>query len=137
MSIQEKIDIVIKPRRRPKVEFGESLTKQAFKDQVNVNRIIAKYQKGQMVTHLNSKEPFYGDVSEIASYQKSLDIVMQAQELFMGMSSQVREKFQNDPAKMIAFLKDKKNHEEAVKLGLIKKKEVVTPPVTPPPPPQP
>ncbi len=124
MSMQEDgIDNKVVPRARPKIVFGESLTKQAFKDQVDINKIVAKYQKTGMVNHLNQREPFYGDVSDIRTYQESLDVVNKAEELFMGMTADVRAKFHNDPAEMVEFLADEKNSDEAVKLGLKTKRE--------------
>lgn len=122
MSIRNEIDLKVKERFRPKVVFGESRTKQAFKDQVNVNKIMKKYQKGQMIDHFTTVQPFYGDVSEIGSYQEALALVMRADELFSAMSSEVRDRFRNDPANMISFLADEKNRDEAVKLGLIRER---------------
>lgn len=120
MSIGEGIQRNVKPRARPVLVCGESLTKQAFKDQVNINKIIAKYNKTGMINHLSSRPGFYGDVSHIRSYQESLAVVQEAQELFAGLSAEVRARFGNDPEQMIVFLSDEKNRDEAVKLGLVK-----------------
>lgn len=112
--------------RRPVVACGETRTKQSFADQVNINKIIERHRKTGMVSHLNAAEPFYGDVSELRSYEESLMVVQKATDLFMGMSSSVRARFDNDPQKMIEFLEDPKNHEEAIKLGMVlPRKEVV------------
>ena len=43
---------------------------------------------------------------------------MDAQNAFDQLPSEVRNKFHNDPAKLIGFLKDEKNNEEAYALGL-------------------
>lgn len=115
------------------VDTGPGKTKQSFRDEVNINKIVASFEKTGMVTHLNSREPFYGDVSEIVSYQDALNIVNKANELFNGMDARVRERFANDPAKMIEFLEDEKNLDEAVKLGMaVKRPEVVIPDPIPP-----
>jgi len=42
----------------------------------------------------------------------------------MALPSDVRKRFSNDPAELIDFLADKKNDEEAIKLGLKIKKNV-------------
>lgn len=124
MSFQGEIDVQVKSRKRPTLDTGEGLTKQAFKEQVNINSIMAKYRKTGMVEHLNSKAPFYGDVSDIKSYEESLQVVMKAQALFAGLSAQIRERFANDPNRMIEFLSKEENLEEAVKLGLVVKRPV-------------
>lgn len=123
MSMKGEIVRLVVPRERPVVTFGESRTKQAFRDEVNINNIMKRFAKGQMITHFNTRQPFYGDVSEIKDYRDALNVVIQAEELFSGMSAQVREKFDNDPAKMIEFLSDEKNRDEAIKLGLVRTPE--------------
>lgn len=113
-------------RVRPVVDFtGEvSRTKQSFKDQTDINKIIARFGRTGMLTHVNTRQPFYGDVSMIDSYQSCLNVVKEAQELFAGMSSAVRKRFGNDPSEMISFLQDPANLDEAVSLGMAVKRPV-------------
>lgn len=117
---------------RPVVRCGQSMTKQSFRDQVNINKIVARYRKTGMIDHVNGATPFYGDVSQFTSYQDAVNTVLRANELFAGMSSDVRKRFENDPQKMIDFLQDEKNLDEAVKLGMVVKR-----PVEPQEPPKP
>lgn len=111
--------------KRPVVVCGESRTKQSFRDQVNINTIIARYRKTGMLSHVNENPGFYADVSNYGSYQESLAIVKAAEDAFMGLSAAVRARFENDPQKMIEFLSDSKNQDEAVALGLAKAKDPV------------
>lgn len=113
--------------------FGPSRTKQAFADAVNINKIVARYKKTGMLNHVNGKTPFYGDVSEFVDYKQAVDMVAEANALFAGMSAQIRERFGNDPAQMIAFLENPANLEEARSLGMVAPLPV-EPPVTPNPP---
>lgn len=103
---------------------GPGVTKQSFKDECDVNKIIARFEKTGMIEAINKNQPFYGDVSALVDYHEALNVVAEAQSLFNAMSAEVRERFSNDPEKMIAFLNDKKNDKEAIEMGLI----------TPPPP---
>lgn len=107
---------------RTKLVCGPSRTKQSFKDQVNVNKIVERHRQTGMIAHLNARTPFYGDVSNLAPYQDALNLVNQAHELFNAMSATVRERFSNDPSRMIAFLQDPRNREEAEKLGMVNKR---------------
>lgn len=109
---------------RPVVVCGKSMTKQSFRDQVNINKILARHRKTGMLDHVNGKTPFYGDVSGLVSYQDSLNVIQQANDLFSGMSSDVRARFKNDPIEMIKFFQDEKNIEEAIKLGMCVKRPV-------------
>lgn len=112
---------------------GDGRTKQSFRDRVNINTIIAKHRRTGMIEHLNAKAPFYGDVSEFVDYQTCMEKVKRANELFMLMSPEVRDKFENDPQQMISFLSDEKNMDEAVRLGMVKAKPPVeVAPVVPP-----
>lgn len=115
---------------RPKIICGPTRTKQAYKGKVDINQIVARHAKTGMIDHLNSKRPFYGDVSGLGGLQESIDKVREAEELFMQMSATIRKKFENNPVNMVKFLEDPKNREEAISLGMIKK-----PPEVPPNPP--
>lgn len=95
-----------------------SMSHQQFKDECDINKIINKYKKTGEITHLNRKRGAYADISNFTSYQESLDTIIKADHAFSTLSSDVRKKFNNDPAELIKFLADPKNNQEAVKLGL-------------------
>lgn len=121
MSIKDSIERQVVPRARPALVFEESRTKQSFRDQVNINKIIAKYQRTGMIEHVNSQAPIYGDASIVDSYQRSLEVVAQAEAAFAALPAEIRSKFENDPVKLMEFLADDANREEAIKLGLRRK----------------
>lgn len=100
---------------------GESLTKQEFKKQCDINTILAKYQKTGQLPDLIKSDPRYGDFSEVGSYQEALDTVILARQQFDALSSKLRSRFGNDPSEFLAFVNDPKNAEEMVSLGLAKR----------------
>lgn len=104
----------------------EGRTVQADRNEADINKILARFEKSGMITHLSKETPFYGDVSEFSGLQDCLIKVREADELFMGMSATIRERFENNPVKMVDFLADERNREEAISLGM-----VLPPPVTP------
>lgn len=106
------------------------LTVQADRDEADINKIIARFEKAGMISTVNRSEPFYGDVSEYDGLQDAIIKVQNADALFMGMSAQVRERFANDPVQMMEFLADNKNRAEAEGLGMVIKRP--EPPVEPP-----
>lgn len=113
---------------RPTLKCGPSMTKQSFREHVEINNVIARYRRSGVVDHLNRNPGYFGDVSGIKSYQESLNIVIEAQEKFSSLPANLRERFGNDPASYIKFISDRKNYDEAVKLGLvIPKKEPEAP----------
>lgn len=111
-------------RRLSKDFSGDGKTKQSFRQQCDVNTIVEKARKTGLVTHLNAKKPMYMDVGNVPDYQTALDIVNKADSQFSALSAKVRERFGNDPAKMLVFLSDPANSEEAIKLGLVERKVV-------------
>lgn len=96
-----------------------SLTVQSFSEECDINGIIARASKGVVPTHINSRAPMYADVTNVPDYRSAFDIVKRANDLFMGLDAFVRERFANDPARMMAFLSDPKNRAEAISLGLV------------------
>lgn len=108
---------------------GESATRQEFKKETDINVIMKRAQKTGQITHVSGRMPFYGDATQITDYKSALDAIYQANETFMSLPSTLRNKFENDPAKLIAFLQDDKNRETAIEWGLIEKPK--TPPSNP------
>ena len=43
-------------KSEPQNTTGESLTQQQFKEECDVNHILAKYRKTNMITHLNKHQ---------------------------------------------------------------------------------
>lgn len=108
-------------RERPRFQkfFKEpSRTVQASKDECDVNKIMAKYQKNGLLTHLNRFEGKYDDVSNAVEYQEALNIVRESERVFMTLPSSVRAKFENDPGAFMAFVNDPSNANEMITLGL-------------------
>lgn len=109
-------------KRRPFAiyEFSPSMTKQSFKEEVDINEIMKRAQNGMDISsQVRERIAQYGDFTQIGSYQEALNTVKRAQDAFYVLDANVRERFMNDPGRMISFLQDPANYDEAVKLGLV------------------
>lgn len=95
-----------------------SRTVQDPRDECDVNKLMAKYRKTGMISHLAKHPPRYEDVSNAVSFQEALNIVNQAEAEFMKMSASIRARFGNDPGKFMEFVQDPENAEEMYKLGI-------------------
>lgn len=93
-------------------------TKQSFAEEADINNIMKKYKDHGILPDLIRQDPHYGDFSEVATYQESLNIVILAQEQFNGLSAELRGRFNNDPAKFLEFANDPANAQEMVDRGL-------------------
>ena len=103
---------------------GESKTQQHFKAEVDVNGIIERYTRtGYLPEDVqHAAKGVYGDFSSVDDYlamQKKLAVADQS---FAALPSAIRERFGNDPGKLISFINDGSNYEEALKLGLVNKR---------------
>lgn len=120
MIIRKRYDEKYNPLNYGFATEGESRTQQQFKKECDVNHILEKYKKTNMITHVNKSQGVYGNFADSTDYMTSLHKIQEANDSFMALSSTIRSKFENDPAKLIDYLKDPKNREEAQKLGMLK-----------------
>jgi len=106
------------------------LTQQSAKDECDINLIIERIKRGADLPDLTNKAPKYGDFTQVPTdLRECLNIVRQADDLFMTLDAKVRARFENDPSQMLDFLNDSKNRDEAIELGLVEppKAQVETP----------
>lgn len=114
-----KTNVVIK-RRRVQVFCGDGLTKQAFRDESNINNIMAKYKTTGLIDHVSKHAGNYGDYTDVVDYQTAMNTVIAAQDMFMSIPSNIRARFGNDPGQFLEFVSNPDNREEMAKLGLLK-----------------
>ena len=137
-------DIFGSPRRpcdavRQRVSFAgsETRTQQQFKDECDINRIMAQFIKTGLFTHVNNGQPQFGYATS-KSFHESLELVRQAQEDFDALPSIIRKRVGHSPQGLLEFLEDPSNEKEARELGLLPPApaEELRPEVeaTPPPP---
>lgn len=103
--------------RMPTIISGKSITKQAFKEECNINNIMAKFQKTGIITHVQNHSPQYGDFTG-GDYTEAMNVITKANSMFQELPSSIRKEFENDPAKFLDFVSDEKNIERMVELGL-------------------
>nr|QJB19069.1 MAG: internal scaffolding protein [Microvirus sp.] len=107
------------PRFRVAVDFTgqQSLTKQSFADECDINVLMSRYQSGAILPG-NALQATYGDVSAVTDYQDALNLVIEANDGFNNLPSKVRSYFDNDPAQFLAFVGNSENIPEMIKLGI-------------------
>lgn len=108
-------------------EDSVSMTKQEFKNECDINRIMAKYKvTGVLPEGMGVGR--YGDFTGVEDFQHAQEILIQAETQFAALPSDVRDRFDNSPLRLLEFVADRKNLEEAKKLGLLKDEAVAVPP---------
>lgn len=114
------------PPPKPKMRFKEpSLTEQCHKDECDLNKIIARFNRTgdiAVLENLSSRQGFYADVTgSVDSFAALQNKIAEGKTIFEGLPSDIRLKFHNDAAVFWDFVSDPANAEEAAKLGLIEK----------------
>ncbi|AZL82675.1 internal scaffolding protein [Apis mellifera associated microvirus 1] len=95
-----------------------SLTKQSFSEDADINTIVERFKITGEVPD-GYVPPDFSDFAEVADFHTAMNAIRRAQEQFMELPGQVRERFANDPQNLMAFLGDRNNLQEAVRLGLV------------------
>lgn len=100
-----------------------SRTKQAFKDECDINRIVGRFIKTQGVDYLKMYQGYidghYGDFSNVTDYQSAIEQVRAAEDVFMRLPGEVRKKFDHDPSKFLDYVGSDHTKEEMISMGLI------------------
>lgn len=95
-----------------------SLTVQSDMADTLIPNIFAEHGIGSLATH--TRVPIFGDFTDSpTSLQEAYNRILEAQSNFLELPSAVRERFANDPMRLLAFLQDPGNRAEAEKLGLV------------------
>lgn len=81
--------------------------KQEFRDECDINRIMDRYNRTGQLPDLVSREPMYGDFSEVPTYLEAVELVERAETAFMALPAEVRAECANDPAVFLDRVRDR------------------------------
>lgn len=99
---------------------------QNMRDETDINVLVKRFAGGMPIPAPAAVAEFV-DASAGFDFQQAMNQVVEAQRAFMDLPSNIRDRFANDPAKLIDFLADGRNQAEAAFLGLA----ATTPPPAP------
>lgn len=87
----------------------DGMTRQEFRDECDINVLMASYERGGVISHINRAAPQYLDVSEVPDLQRSIAVMTAAETAFMTLPAKVRREFDNDPVSFVAFAQNSDN----------------------------
>lgn len=93
----------------------------------NINNIMDKYRKTGLLEHVNQFRGNYGDFTSAPTYHEAFNKLVEAQEMFMTLPANVRDKFANDPGLFLEYVSDENNQAGMEELGLLPKKAPAKP----------
>lgn len=106
---------------------GEGRTKQQFSDECNINNIIDQFLGSGQITHVNPNDPVFAEMPDI-DFTEATRLVTAAKQRMDQLPSSLREKFGNDPARLLNYIADRdENYDEGVELGVYAPEEEQSP----------
>ncbi|WNK13589.1 MAG: internal scaffolding protein [Microvirus sp.] len=106
----------------PKVKlhfYQPSKTKQQFKDECDINKIMARYQQTGLIDFVNQNQARYQDCTG-ADYQEAMQTIAAANSMFQAMPSALRAEFNNSPHEFVEFCENPENAPRLKELGLLR-----------------
>lgn len=97
-----------------------SLTQQSDIADSEINIIGPKYIKTGIAT-VTSRKALFGDFTQAPTFADAQQMILAAEDAFEALPAKVRERFDNQTGKLVEFLLDPDNKDQAIKLGLIDK----------------
>lgn len=107
----------------------ESLTNQSFAKDADLNEIVKRMGvREQELLALPADPRAYGDFSDAPrDLREAIEQVEHARASFAALPAGLRAQFRNDPAELWEFVNDPRNHDEAVKLGILARADAEAP----------
>lgn len=85
-------------------EYKDGRTKQSFKDECDVNKILARAaQKGGLSHVQKYPEAVYGSFNQEVDLLTARNLIGRADEIFQALPSEVRREFQNDALEFVKY----------------------------------
>lgn len=111
-------------------------TKQEMKNETDLNMVLPRfgYTPNKMLSGGNfdiKRVQAVTDFTGMPTFREIADNIHNAKEAFAELPASIRKRFNNDPGELWAAANDPTQHEELVRLGILKKEEAKTPPQTP------
>jgi phage internal scaffolding protein len=108
----------------------ESLAIQSAAEEADINTIVRRFGlTGQLPGQVAM--PRFGDFTGVPDFHSAMNLIRETQDEFMRLPAEMRARFDNDPQRLMEFLEDDRNRDEAVKLGLVNPVSVEAPSGTP------
>ena len=120
--------------------FEPSLTRQEFAEECDINTLMARYESGGAISHVNRAQPMYLDTTLYPGLQASMDAFREAAASFNALPASVRREFDDDPQLFVDLAVEPDNIPRMREWGLAEPEAAPEAPIrvvldNPPPPP--
>ncbi len=94
--------------------YEDGRTKQSFKDETDINKILQRANKTGTISHLSKYEAHYGDFSDFDFFESTI-MLTKGREIFDALPSEIRNEFSQSPSAFFAYVNDPANKDELLK----------------------
>ena len=91
--------------------YDDGRTKQAFKDETDINKLLARAQKAGTLSHLQKHGAFYGDFANF-DFEEAQFALARARSIFEELPSELRREFHHNPGEFFKFVNDPANADD-------------------------
>lgn len=95
----------------PDKNYDDGRTKQAFKDETDINRILQRAQKAGTISHLQQYQGVYGDFADFDFFEATLSLT-RGREIFDALPSELRNEFNQSPEQFFTYVNDPENADD-------------------------
>jgi phage internal scaffolding protein len=108
-----------KETRRSAISFEgvPSMTEQCHAEQCDVHSIMKRFQRTQMLDHVNAFSGEYMNLADGFDFHMAMNQIAEAHSMFETIPSSIRAKFGHDPARFLEWIQDEDNRAEMLEMG--------------------
>ncbi len=112
--------------------YNDGRTKQCHKDECDIVKIMARFDKTGTISHLEKFEGVYADYSDF-DFHMQTNKLTKGREIFDALPAELRREFGQSPARFFKYVNDPENHDDLRKKlpGLAKPGQQLPPEVSP------
>ena len=96
-------------------DYEDGRTKQSFRDETDINKILKRAQKSGTISHITQYEARYGDFSDFDFFEAQLKLA-QGGEIFDALPMELRREFNQSPPEFFEFVNDPANKDRVAEL---------------------
>ena len=89
--------------------YPDGRTKQAFKDETDINKLLARGAMQDALSHIEKHGLTYGEFNNYDSLLDAHEKLQRGTDIFMDLPGEVRQEFHNSPAEFFAYVNDPAN----------------------------
>ncbi len=95
----------------PKKTYDDGRTKECYKDECDISKIMARFDRTGTISHVAKFQGVYADFSDFDFHEQTRRLT-QGREVFDGLPAEVRREFGQSPQKFFDFVNDPANKDD-------------------------